>query len=76
MPCAHQPTVEHHHVARATFARCWRCGATGSPVHWPGASEPADAATRALELFARERATAEAGALIAMCVSTDKGNLP
>ena len=52
--CAHQTTVEHHTAARASFARCWACGATASPVHWPTADNPPTSTTDALNNFRQE----------------------
>ena len=52
--CQHQPTVEHHTACRASFARCWACGATASPVHWPTADNPPTSTTDALNNFRQE----------------------
>ena len=49
-----QPTVEHHFASRRTYARCWACGATASPVHWPTADNPPTSTTDALNNFRQE----------------------
>ena len=52
--CGGWPTVEHHALTQSSVAKCWGCGRTASPYHWPAQMPGHDAYIVPLEIWDAE----------------------